>query len=235
MTRYIGMVCSILLVGCNTDGGSEPDITQPTQVSITTEFHQGASGWSEGFSDYPVADADTFEFVSGINPVPGNTNNIGFLVGGVNRSDDLFMFLKKQVHGLAPNTRYLLTAEARIWSDAGSFCIGIGGAPGESVFIKVGASELEPEQADYHMNIDIGSQSQEGSDAKVIGNIANEGATCEGGTFASKQVALTAEMDFEIISSVQGDIWLLIGSDSGYEGRTHLYYESVSFALTPVQ
>lgn len=134
---------------------------------------------------------------------------------------------------LQPLLKRVKTVESTFWSEVGNVCFGIGGSPGESVYMKTGATELEPKQADYYMNIDIGSQSQGGNNALVIGNIAVEGLSCDGGKFEAKEVVLTAEQSFEIITSPQGKVWVFIGSDSGYEGLTHLYYEFITVTFDP--
>ena len=229
--RFVYLMAPLFLVGCNSD---DNDLT-PVEVNFVSEFKDDSHNWVAAFSDYPADDAESFQLVSGIENIPGVEGKSGFLLGGMNRSDDLFMYLKKEVTDLVPNTRYLLSAKATFWSHAGNVCFGIGGSPGESVFMKVGASEMEPKQADYYMNIDIGHQSSNGSDALNVGNVAVDGLSCGGFEFAAKEVALTQEQNFEILSSPEGNAWVLVGSDSGYEGLTHLYYESIEVTLTPVQ
>ncbi len=202
-------------------------------MTVNTAFEEGENGWVSGFSDYPVADESIYQLVSGIQQIPDTENKTGYLLGGMNRSDDLFMYLKKQISGLVPNTRYTLTVEVTFWSDAGNVCFGIGGSPGDAVYIKAGATELEPAQADYYMNIDTGHQSQDGNDARVLGNVSIDGLSCDSSEFGSKSLSLSSEMAFEIFSSSDGQLWVMVGSDSGYEGQTHLYYESINVTLTP--
>ena len=228
MMRFLWVLVPLALSACNSDENIEP-----VEVTVSTSFSQGDNLWQAGFSDYPVDDSDIFQLVSGIKEVPGHTDKKGFLLGGMNRSDDLFMYLKREVVGLAPNTRYQITLTVDFWSEVGNVCFGIGGSPGESVYVKAGASEQEPKQADYYMNVDIGHQSQDGNDAKVIGNISIDGLSCDGGEFASKQVLLSSEAKMEVVSSPTGNLWVLVGSDSGFEGLTHLYYENINFTLTP--
>lgn len=134
----------LFLCACNssTDAPSSP--IDSGVVTVTTEFKDGSNGWVAGFSDYPIADESIYQFETEIESIPSTQDNVGFLLGGVNHSADLFMYLKRRVSGLAPNTRYTLTIEATLWSNAGSDCVGNGGHPGESVFVKAGASELEP-------------------------------------------------------------------------------------------
>lgn len=54
-----------------------------------------------------------------------------------------------------------------------------GGSPGESVFIKVGATETESQRIEndmgyYRITIDKGNQSQGGEDMLVIGDFSND-------------------------------------------------------------
>ncbi len=233
-SRYVWLIAPMFLAGCNSDDSTD-EKTIPVEVSFVSSFNDGADEWVAGFSDYPVDNAEIYQLVSGIEDIPGQEGKAGYLLGGMNRSDDLFMYLKKEVTGLVPNTRYLLSANTTFWSQVGNVCFGIGGSPGESVFMKVGASEMEPQQADYYMNIDIGHQSSDGADALNVGNISIDGLSCEGGEFDTKQVAMTADMNFEVISSAEGSAWVLVGSDSGFEGLTHLYYDAIEVTLTPVQ
>ena len=175
MTRYFWLLVPLFLTACNSGDDSIPENSTPIEVSSITNFNEGDDNWVASFSDYPVDDKDIFQLESGINEIPNSNGQRGFLLGGMNRSDDLFMFLKKQVVDLVPNTRYLLTVDVNFWSEAGNVCFGIGGSPGDSVYMKVGASEIEPAQADYYMNIDIGHQSSDGSDALVVGNVSVDG------------------------------------------------------------
>ena len=91
-------------------------------------------------------------------------------ISGANRSDDLFMFFRGQVGGLVPGVRYSATVSVEIATETPSGCFGIGGAPGESVFVKAGASDVEPlpvlEGTYLRMNIDTGNQSQGGEQAR---------------------------------------------------------------------
>ncbi|XOV80873.1 MAG: hypothetical protein ACFHVJ_07980 [Aestuariibacter sp.] len=224
------------LTACNTsvkfDGIDEPEL--PQRITIDTNFKDGEQGWVAGFSDYPIADSEIYELVAEIAPLPNDESVSGFRVSGHNRSDDLFMYLKLKADNLAPNTRYILSGTVTFLSNAGRNCTGIGGAPGESVFFKLGASELEPEQVDYYMNVDKGNQSTSGNDALTIGNVATDGASCtDETTFDEKTLELEASESFEIQSSEDGHLWLFFGTDSGFEGLTNLYYTNVALSLTP--
>ncbi len=70
-------------------------------------------------------------------PAPLQPSPALFL-GGDNRSDDLFMFYKAHVGGLLPGASYFVRFEVEVATNVPMGCVGIGGAPGESVWVKAG-------------------------------------------------------------------------------------------------
>ena len=90
------------------------------------------------------------------------------------------------VFGIATSTA--LTNLLTFLSNAGVDCAGVGGAPGESVYLKFGYGDKEPKQEGYYLNLDKGQQAESGSHAKVIGNVAAQGADCGGVKFAEKTI-----------------------------------------------
>ena len=80
---------------------------------------------------------------------------MALFISGVNRSDDLFMFYKGQVGGLQGGTTYQVSFQVEFATIAPSGCIGVGGAPGENVYIKAGATTerangIEPRRHSAH-------------------------------------------------------------------------------------
>ena len=141
------------------------------------EFRRGEQGFVADFADYPPDNEEIYELTSDYRQLPDPLESTSALyLSGVNRSDDLFMFFKGQVGGLVPGARHEVSVSAEIATDTPAGCIGVGGAPGESVWIKAGASEVEPLpvlQGSYlRMNIDVGNQSRGGEHAVVLGDMA---------------------------------------------------------------
>lgn len=216
----------LLLSGCDIEYGTLP--------AHYYDFRDGAQQWQPGFSDYPSDNADIYELESGIRALPTGFSGTGFYLAGMNRSDDLFMYIKKQITGLEPSTRYQLSVSVRFLTDAGANCVGIGGAPGESVYLKFGYAATEPKQAGYYLNADKGNQSQDGTQGRVIGNIAAADLECDGEKFASKTVTDSGTTPLHFTSNADGTIWIFIGTDSGFEGLTRLYYQELDLRIRAI-
>lgn len=208
------------------------------------DFRGGRQGWLADFADYPPEFVENFELDAGPRTLPPELGleGPGFLLSGFNQSDDLFMTLSRRLtaaDGIEPNRAYAVEYSIVFASAAPTGCVGIGGAPGESVFLKAGAASVEPEPVldpndDFlRMNIDKGNQGVGGTNASLAGNIAN-GLPCEPGN--EMFVSLRREHAHlpPITSSSAGDLWLLFGTDSGYEGTTTIYYQRVDVKLTAV-
>ncbi len=93
---------------------------------------------------------------------------------------------------------------------------------------------LDSDTGHYLMNVDKGSgNSGDGTAASVVGNIAN-GLSAEENP---RHVPLKRdhEHQYTVNASQDGELWLLVGTDSGFEGITGIYYQSIVVALIPVR
>lgn len=224
------VLISLLAMSCNDDNIGAP--------VFSSEFiFADSTGWTIDFADYPPGDPDLYEFKAAFTtlPEPLDTTRPALLISGANRSDDLFMYAKRKLTGLPPRQRLAVMVEATFASNAASNAVGIGGPPGESVYLKTGVTTVEPTTAPDEMgwlrlNIDKGNQSQIGSDALSLGNAAN-------GTDEFVYVLLERETEGRLIvePDENGEAWFYIGSDSGFEGTTSLYYHRVKITLRPVE
>lgn len=205
------------------------------QWDVNDSFEQGLNGWESGFADLPgEGDISHFELDSERRELPNGLKGHGIYIQGQNRSDDLFMYLTKKVTGLAPNVKYNLRYQIDLATNVPPGLLGIGGSPDQSVFVKVGAAEEKPlavkaEDGYLRLNIDKGNQSQGGNAMVVVGNLANE-RVGDDGKFAPKTIS-TEEIRFQATSNAQGELWLIVGTDSGFEGLTQLYWDRIRVAL----
>ena len=201
-------------------------------------FDSDAEGWMVGFADLPVDyDQSIYELDHAHHSLPDGLEGSGIYVQGHNRSDDLFMFLKRQVEGLRQGAEYKVFASVDLATNVPTGSFGIGGSPGESVFVKAGVSAVEPvtvvdDNQYLRMNIDKGNQSKGGGSMVVIGNVAHPDVVDREyriKTLDNANMSLTANADEE------GRIWLIVGTDSGFEGLSALYYSRISYQLSIVE
>lgn len=218
-------------IACD-DDDRDDDMDDPVQ-EFSYDFSQGANGWIGDFADYPQGQDDRFELTFGETtlPAPLNENEGALVLSGTNLSDDLFMYLKKQISGLEPNTEYEAVFTVQFASNVPDGMIGIGGSPGESVWIKAGATGIEPEpESDdmgyLRMNIDKGGQSQGGDDMVVLGDFSND---TDQELYNLKIV--TNEAPLEVTTDGNGNLWLIVGTDSGFEGTTMIFYNRIHVTL----
>lgn len=197
------------------------------------DFQTDYQGWSGDFADYPVTDSVFYElaFKRTNLPAPLDTGRYALMITGSNHSDDLFMFIKRKITGLTPNKIYRLLIDIELASEAPTNAVGIGGAPGESVFLKAGATMAEPRKIDtegfYLMNIDKSNQAAPGADMDTIGHIGVSDTT----TVFSLISRSNAGRLFTITTDDRGAVWVCIGTDSGFEGVTTLYYSRISLTF----
>src|SRR5262245_18550729 len=83
-------------------GGCFGDILppgSPRTVTLIVDFDRGFQGWVADVSDYSESEADIIDFEARIADLPEeiSATGRGYLVTSSNRSDDLFVFLKRQL------------------------------------------------------------------------------------------------------------------------------------------
>jgi hypothetical protein len=222
-----GFISSDGVFGCS----SGDDFLDGGERTFDFDFTEGTQGWQGGFADYPLGQEVFYELIFDYRPLLPDLdpNDNGLFVSGHNHSDDLFMFVKRRVDGLAPNQIYLVDFAIEIGSEAGSDCVGIGGSP--AITLKAGATQIEPTAiADFsgflRMNIDKGNQSTSGANALVLGDTGVD-VDCNEPVFESKRLETPANVSFEMTTDDNGAAWLIVGTDSGFEGVTRLFYTHI--------
>ncbi|MGI4841853.1 MAG: hypothetical protein ACRYF7_00925 [Janthinobacterium lividum] len=230
-TLALGMIGSAcLLAAC---GGDTLDDAPP---QISTSFAASLDGWVGGFADYEDATAPT-DVVWALRPLPAPLSGQAYYTGGTNRSDDLFVYSKKKFSGYAPSTPYLLSFEIEIASNQSSGCVGVGGAPGESVYVVAGAAPTEPKtvqvNGEWRVDLERGNQATPGPASQVLGNVANGVPDCGPQVYQTKLLKSTAPL--AVTSNAKGEIWVFFGIDSGFEARSTVFYKSIKAAVEPAR
>jgi hypothetical protein len=220
-------VLLVIIASCQKDDKTNSEVPK----EFIYYFQTNSEDWIGDFADYPNQlniDNYNLEFSYSKLPEPLNTNKGALKQSGTNRSDDLFMFIKRKINGLVPNKHYNVSLEIEFATNAPSGAIGVGGPPGEGVAIKVGTSAFEPlkviDNSDnwYRMNIDKGNQQVDGNDMKKIGDFANG---TELNTYKLKTLKTISPLSIK--SNSNGEIWIIIGTDSGFESTTTIFYNMI--------
>lgn len=208
----------------------EDDAAAAFRPTHAFDFRFGDQLFAGGFADYPEGEEAFYELAYGLAPLPDDLAGgvTALRITGNNHSDDLFMFVKRQMTGLEPSTGYRLRFIVKIASNAPKGALGIGGALGEAVTVKAGATTAEPVaravEGFVEMNVDKGNQANGGADASVLGHIAvsntKDGTRHRFKTLRSRTLSARTDAD--------GKLWILVGTDSGFEGTTTLYYARIA-------
>lgn len=193
------------------------------------DFQDGYQDWTGDFADYPVGDSIMYDlrFERTNLPEPLDPDEYSLMMTGVNHSDDLFMFIKRKITGLMPNTSYELFIDVEFASNVPTNHYGVGGPPAEAVMMKAGATLIEPQKVDvdgyYLMNIDKNNQISPGPDMDTIGHI---GVTDTTTVYTLINRNNSARL-FNITTDSNGEVWVCIGTDSGFEYRSTVYYNKI--------
>lgn len=236
MIRAFGSLFALVLIAALHSSCGQKD---PLPKEVEYSWENGLEQWVVGYADYPAGlttedSLDLYAISYGYRDLPAEIqpSKKGMLTAGANRSDDLFMYLYTSVENLKPNQTYAVQISYTLASNAPTNAVGIGGAPGESVFLKAGATGKQPtlkvEEGWYRMTTDKGNQSVGGTEMIVTGNagVADE---------MQGYQLITRETPAPVIATTDksGNLWIILGSDSGYEGYTALYYTSCTIKVTP--
>lgn len=227
---------ALTLAACNSGDSYEApmlDISKP----ILIDFDNAQYGFTPLFSDYPVSTTEDnneefYELAAKYQEIEG-TDTMAWMLKGNNHSDDLFMGIKSYIYGMKANSSYKVTLSTTFTSSIPSNCFGIGGAPGESVYVKLAASTEQPKNeiidGMHRLNIDIGNQSQSGINGQSVGNVAN-GIDCMEDE-QLKEIERSTETQIDVQTDSLGGFWMMVGTDSGFEGLTYYYINSLTVKI----
>lgn len=226
----------VFLQACGGSGGATTAPPTPVAVERSFDFGQGAAGWIAGSADYSAATAPT-DVIAEARALPTPFTGTGYFQSGTNRSDDLLLYIKTPIAGLVPGVTYAVSAKLEFLTDVPSGCVGVGGSPGESVWLVLAASTAEPQTVmsggDVRLNIDRGNQSKGGTNGVVLGTMANTVPDCGARRWESKTLNTPVPTPLAAKADEKGVLWVLVGFDSGFEALSRLYYQRLTVNLRP--
>lgn len=196
-------------------------------------FKSDHDGWQSFFSDYPQGSEAlyelTFEYTT--LPEPLNTSVPALKISGINHSDDLLSFIYRKFDGLQPNKKYAVTFEVTLASNVSDNSFGIGGAP--DLAFGVGGISFEPsntvDQDGWHRpNFVSRLQSRASNDTLIMTGTIGAGEDVIEYSLINRNNKNNPVM---VTTNSKGELWLMMGTDSGFEGTTTLYYNSIKINL----
>lgn len=194
------------------------------------DFEEGDSDFLPIFADLPAVEGteEFYELEHGHVTVPVEGAGKGMFLSGNNHSDDLFMGYYKELAGLTPGERYVFQVAFQLATDVEGGLIGIGGSPGSSVYVKGGVTAQKPVAAEteeqyYRLNLDKGNQGTGGADMALLGDIEKYDPQ-RPGEYEFKTFAFSAEA----VPGEDGKVYLILGTDSGFEGTSSWYADNIS-------
>lgn len=213
----------------------DEEVVPKQKVIAESDFNTGADGWTAVFAAYPEKDSLFYELEAGIRPLPSplDTTKKGFMLSGSNHSDALQMFLTKKISGLAPNTNYFIETEVELASMYPEQSVGIGGSPGKAVHLvaKFAEKGYTFEQGDVEVdNVEL-VLNKEGTILDLdLGDVSIPSEEYIYQLITRKKSSGTRVVK----SDPEGKLWAIVGTWSGFEGITTLYYTKVKITLTPM-
>jgi len=222
--KVIALVLGLGLAGCLPE-----DSQAPLSILVHEyDFKDSDHGWVADFAEYPAGQeaAAEYELNAAYTDDVATESVISrrsFMLSGKSINGDLFMYIKKKVGGLMPNTNYTVTFNVDLASEVDVT------ERARSVYLKAGATYVEPksliEDGYYRLNIDKGNHGSPGEDMIVLGDIL-------GSSKSSHYVLLNlnntmAQSRYVARTNGNGEIWLIVGLDSASQGGTTVFLRKV--------
>ncbi len=220
-------VFALLAFACDNDDDTIDDIID-SKVYIY-DFDDGAEGWSGDYSDFPVSEEDslglTFE-PSGL-PEPLNVDEGSLMITGAGGGENLFLYTKKKITDLEPNTTYQVTFKVTLAATVDTTGTGVANNNVE-MHVKAGVALEEPvtgeDETGYNRftGIDKGDIGQNGANAVVLKSFT-------GDTLWDNWALDTVSNDtpVEITTDENGEAWAFVGTETVAGDVTTVYYDKI--------
>lgn len=213
---------------------SKPPTQSITVLKVKADFENDDMEFVGGVADVPVDHGD-YNVVTEFAQIP-DIESRGYKLSGNNHSDDMFLYTYLEIDAM-PNTMYRADLAFDFATSIPAGMMGVGGSPGASIYVKAGVIDQMPQvlvddtllEAYLRMNIDHGSQSNSGTDMKVVGNAEKPEDQTD-----DRFILKPFEYSTEVIAGTDGKLYLIIGLDSGFEGIMEFYIDNINLTLTPI-
>lgn len=229
MKKYLTWAKLVLLLGlyaCNSDKRNDVDPIR----TMNSEFETGTEGWIGDYALYSQSDTSKIAFVMEKDSLPSAIDSLKFSLRmeGTNVGDSIFLFMKKKIPGLNPEKTYKVSFDISI----GTNYPDLPNATGKNISLKAGASPNEPVKvlANKYNNVSVkkGLWNVDGPEMAILGDVVNASGK------AVYQLANrnSSSKDITVKPHTNGTIWLCVGEDTRFKGKTVLYYDHINVTIT---
>jgi hypothetical protein len=211
-------------------GGAGVNRIQREVPSLIYDFNDGLQGWQGGFADYPEGDEEYFELEQGLRPLPASVdaNRQAYYMHGNDLSDDLMMYLKRQVEpgeGIVAGQRYLLLFHVTFASAVGRIPVGlfVGGKTNEPV--------VEARQDTHYAYLFMPDIATYTSKASGVGSVYVEEHDHDKVFVAIRQSHMHP---MAVTADDTARLWLMAEFDSGSEAELAFYFMRIRVTFVPL-
>ncbi len=229
------LALAALLAGCLDTGAPDNSFVADYQFGIPPT----PEGWSASFADFPASQEGDVGFLAGVRSRPEEIGSSlqALYLRGDNISDDLFMYWFRRIDGFLPNAAYRIGFDVEYISNVSRDCdVGVG----PSTWIKAGVVNVAParvldQDGWYRMNIDKGQQSQGGATVVNMGDIRNNRVGCVIGAPYGLWARHSGPNAITVTTDANGALWIILGTESGFEVVHDIYFTRLAVRFEPVQ
>lgn len=230
MKKYLKWAKLVVLISLSACNSEERNNVDPVRTMIS-EFETGTEGWKADYALYNRADTSKIAFKMERDSLPAVIDSLkwSLRMEGNNIGDSIFLFLKKKIVGLNPDKTYNVSFDINLATNYPD----LPGGSGKTINLKAGASPTEPAKSlsdkfYYNLSIKKGLWDQDGAEMAILGDVTNTAARSvyELVNRNSNSKNITVKPD------PSGIIWVCVGEDTRYKGKTVFYYDNIKVTLT---
>ena len=179
--------------------------------TVENQFFEG--GASDSYAN--EKNKPQFDFEYKTLPIPSRPITYAQYISGLNTSGELFMYMKREISGLKPNTRYQVNFMVEFATKYNTNGITAGGSPGDGVIMKAGVTQVEPKNFQNDEMCDLGPIGL--TDTTTVWAINYKD---------------NFNHPFSFTTGPDGSAWLIIGEESSCICRTEIYFTNLFVDFT---
>ena len=240
---YTYIFISLLLLGFT--ACDDPEDENPFGIILLSDFDNGPQGWTPFFTGLPSDAAATYGLQVDLIDLPAEIgeNARGLKVRGVNKGENLFFFMKKELENLSPGRLYGLRFRVEMATNTPKPrpVVNRIGSAGTPALMLAGGMAFEPGvsvttqsdgsiKANFSHEVDFPSNNSRAADVMALGLIHHEGEAEEFRIIRLENF----DQPFEVRATPQGKLWVVFGFRVSNQEEFELFLKSVRILINEV-